>query len=161
LAAGALRTVFSRTSYAAIAASFAVAFWTIFNVLDGLILISPTLTFYFPIPEDALLGFGLSIVTAALGGVVLGMNVFLMKAGKPAGKASLLSGSAMGTISSVCAGCSSVGFYIASTFGFAGVAASSFLANYQMPLRVVAVAILVVAFFIAARRIAMNCKIST
>jgi hypothetical protein len=155
------RIVFSRRLYAAIAASSAVLLWTVFNILDGLILLSPVLTFYLPIPDDAQFGFVLSIVTATLAGIVISMNVFLFNAGLKVGKASFLSGSTLGTISSMCASCSSVGFYAASTFGVAGVAASSFLSNYQTPLRIAAIAILIVACFAAQRRIGKACRIAT
>ena len=155
------RIVFSRRSYAAIAALSAVLLWTVFNILDGLILLSPVLTFYLPIPEDAQFGFALSIVTATLAGIVISMNVFLFNSGLKVGRASFLSGSTLGTISSMCASCSSVGFYAASTFGVAGVAASSFLSNYQTPIRIAAIAILVIACFIAQRRIGKACRITT
>lgn len=160
-ATNALGLVFSRKSYIAIASVAAVALWMIFNILDGLLLLSPILTFYFPIPDDALLGFALSIVTATLGGVVISMNAFLFNAGLKMGKASFLTGSTLGTISSMCASCSSVGFYLASTFGVAGVAASSFLSTYQTPMRVAAIAILVVAFVAAHRRIGKTCRMPT
>ena len=160
-APNAFTIVFSQKLYAAIAVSSAVLLWTAFNILDGLILLSPVLTFYLPIPEDAQFGFVLSIVTATLAGIVISMNVFLFKAGLKIGKASFLSGSTLGTVSSMCASCSSVGFYAASTFGVAGVAASSFLSNYQTPLRIAAIAILVVACFTAQRRIGKACRITT
>jgi hypothetical protein len=154
------RLVFSSWLYTAIAASSAVILWTTFNVLDGLILLTPVLTFYLPIPEDAQVGFLLSIMTAALAGVVISMNFFLFKAGLKVGKTSFLSGSTLGTISSICASCSSVGFYLASTFGIAGVAASSFLSNYQTPLRIAAIIILVFACITAHRKIGRACRIT-
>ena len=157
----AFRIVFSRVPFIVIAAGSAVALWTLFNILDGLILLSPVLSFYLPIPDDAIAGFGLSIVTASLAGAVISMNLFLFLAGARVAKTSFLSGSTLGTMSSVCASCSSLGFYLASTFGVAGVAASSFLSTYQTPLRIIAIAILVVALFAARRRIAKTCRVPT
>lgn len=156
-----LKLVFHRRAYVVLAAASAAILWAIFNILDGLLLLSPLLTFYYPIPEDALPGFFLSIVTAGLSGVVISMNMFLFKSGRKVGKATLMSGSTLGSISSICAGCSSVGFYAASTFGVAGVAASSLLANYQLPLRIVAIAILVLAFVGAHRKISASCKVAS
>ena len=153
--------VFAKKFYLVVAAGSALVLWTVFNILDGLILLSPVLTFYLPIPDDAMPGFVLSIVTAILAGVIVAMNVFLFKSGSKMAKASMLSGSTLGTISSVCASCSSIGFYLASTFGFAGVAASSFLSTYQLPLRFVAIGILVVALISAQWRIQKTCKIPT
>lgn len=157
----AFRIVFSRVPFIVIAAGSAVALWTLFNILDGLILLSPVLSFYLPIPDDAIAGFGLSIVTASLAGAVISMNLFLFLAGARVAKTSFLSGSTLGTMSSVCASCSSLGFYLASTFGVAGVAASSFLSTYQTPLRIIAIAILVVALFTAQRKIAKTCRVPT
>jgi hypothetical protein len=153
----AFRMVFSSRSYAALAAAVAVAFWAIFNVLDGLLLLSP-LNFYYPIPADAVPGFILSHATAALVGIVVSMNVYLFRNLAAKGsKAPFLSGSTLGTVSSMCAGCSSVGFYLAATFGTAGVAASTFLTNYQLPLRLLAIGLLAWAYYSAHRRIAKSC----
>ncbi|HKZ62258.1 MAG TPA: hypothetical protein VJZ68_07590 [Nitrososphaera sp.] len=74
--AGVALTVFSSRSYKVLAA--AVAFWIIFNVLDGLLLLSP-LNFYYPVPADAVPGFILSHVTAALVGIVVSMNVYMFR----------------------------------------------------------------------------------
>jgi hypothetical protein len=153
--------VFSNKYYVTIAAISACLLWISFNILDGLILLSPTASFYLPIPEDALPGFFLSFITAILAGLVIAMNVFLFRKGSRLGKVSLLSGSTIGTISSMCVSCSSAGFYVASTFGVAGVAASSFLTNLQMPLRIVAIALLLLALVMAQRKIVKACRIST
>lgn len=157
--AGAARMVFSNKSYGALAAAIAVVFWTLFNVLDGLILISP-FNFYYPIPADAVTGFVLSHVTAALVGIVVSMNVYLFRnMAAKGGRSSFLSGSTLGTVSSMCAGCSSVGFYLAATFGTVGVAASTFLTNYQLPLRLLAIGLLVWAYYSANSRIAKSCAL--
>ena len=153
--------VFTNRYYLATAAISALVLWFVFNVLDGLILLSPVLTFFLPIPDDAAVGFLLSIVTAILAGLVISMNIFLIKAGSKIGKASLFSGSGLGMISSLCVSCSSVGFYLASTFGIAGVAASSFLSTYQIPLRLLAIGVLIIALITAQRKIGKACKIST
>lgn len=157
----AARIVFSNRAYSVLAVLVAAAMWVVFNVLDGLLFFSPVVNFYFPIPDDAIPGFILSIITAAAVGIVVSMNVFIVRSKLKADKSSILSGSTLGTVSSMCAGCSSVGFYLASTFGVAGVAASSFLSNYQFPLRLVALALLIFAYYAAHRRIVSNCKVAT
>ncbi len=159
MASGAAVMVFSNKSYVALAAAIAAVFWVIFNILDGLLLLSPP-AFYYPIPDDALAGFALSHVTAALVGIVVSMNVYLFRSTRAKGsKTPFLSGSTLGTVSSMCAGCSSVGFYLAATFGTAGVAASTFLSNYQLPLRLVAIGLLVWAYYSAHKRIAKSCAV--
>jgi hypothetical protein len=151
--------VFSSKSYVMLAVAVAVVFWVIFNILDGILLLSPP-AFYYPIPDDALPGFMLSHVTAALVGIVVSMNVYLFRNLRAKGsKTPFLSGSTLGTVSSMCAGCSSVGFYLAATFGTAGVAASTFLSNYQLPLRLIAIGLLVWAYYSAHKRIAKSCAV--
>lgn len=152
------RMVFSGKSYIALAAAVAIAFWIVFNALDGLLLFSPFLNFYYPIPQDAIPGFILSNVTAPLIGVVVSMNIYIVRnSGSGASKSSFFSGSGLGTVSSMCAGCSSVGFYLATTFGTAGVAASTILSNYQLPLRLLAIGLLAWAYYSAHRRITKSC----
>ena len=160
MVAGAARMVFSNKSYMALAAAAAVAFWLIFNILDGLILLFP-LNFYYPIPASALPGFVLSHVTAALVGIVISMNVYMFRNLRAkGGRTPFLSGSTLSTVSSMCAGCSSVGFYLAATFGTAGVAASTFLSNYHLPLRLLAIGLLIWAYYSAHKRIAKSCVVT-
>ncbi|HXV47096.1 MAG TPA: hypothetical protein VD736_10540 [Nitrososphaera sp.] len=154
------RMVFSDKSYGALAAAVAVAFWIIFNLLDGLLFFSPIVNFYYPIPQDAVPGFILSNVMAPLLGVVVSMNVYVFRNSREGmNKSSFFFGSALGTVSSMCAGCSSVGFYLATTFGAAGVAASSFMSNYQLPLGLLALGLLVWAYYSAHRRITKSCAL--
>lgn len=155
----AFRMVFSSKAYVALAVAVTVVFWLIFNILDGILLLSPP-AFYYPIPDDALSGFALSHITAALVGIVVSMNVYLFRGVKIGGaRTSFLSGSTLGTVSSMCAGCSSVGFYLAATFGTAGVAASTFLSNYQLPLRLLAIGLLIWAYYSAHSRITKSCAL--
>jgi len=157
-AGSAFQMVFSSKPYVALGAGVAVAFWAIFNILDGIILLSPP-DFYYPMPPDVVPGFVLSHITAALVGIVVSMNVFLFKNTAKGGGTSFLSGSTLGTVSSMCAGCSSVGFYLAATFGTAGVAASTFMSNYQLPLRLLALGLLVWAYYSAHKRITKSCAL--
>lgn len=152
--------VFSNRFYVAIAVVVAVMFWIIFNVFDGLLFFSPIVTFYYPLPEDAVPGFILSNITAALVGIVVAMNVYVFRNYKVKFGTSLFSGSTLGTISSMCASCSSVGFFLVTMFGSAGVAASSFISNYQWPLRVIAIGLLIWAYYSAHRRITASCLLN-
>jgi hypothetical protein len=152
------RMVFSSKPYIVLAAAVAVAFWIIFNVFDGLLFFSPFLDFYYPIPQDAIPSFILSNVTAPLVGVVVSMNAYVVrKSGLGGSKSSFLSGTSLGTVSSMCVGCSPVGFYLATTFGTAGVAASAILSNYQLPLRLLAIGLLAWAYYSAHRNITRSC----
>jgi len=151
--------VFSNRTYAALSVAVAAAFWIIFNVLDGLLFFSPVVTFYYPLPEDSVPGFILSNITAALVGIVVSMNVYIFRNQKLRFGTSFFSGSTLGTVSSMCASCSSIGFFLVTTFGAAGVLASSFMTNYQLPLRLVAISLLIWAYYSAHRQITTSCRL--
>jgi len=155
------KMVFSKKSYVGLAIAVAVAFWMILNVLDGLLFFSPVMNFYYPIPQDAIPGFILTNIMSSLIGIVTSMTVYAFR-NSHAGinKSSFFLGSTLGTVSSICAGCSSVGFYLVTTFGAAGLAASSFMSNYQLPLRLLAIGLLVWTYYSAHKRITRSCSLA-
>ena len=130
-------------------------FWIFFNVFDELLYFSPILYFY--LPNDAIIGFILSTVSASLLGIVVSMNFYLLRNSSIRLDKSLISGSFLTIISSVCASCSSIGFVIISTFGSAGLIATAFLTNYQIPLRLIATCILILTVFSICRRVTNSC----
>src|ERR671930_65514 len=73
---------------------------------------------------------------------------------------SLFSGSSLSIISSTCASCSSIGFLLISTFGGVGVTASAFLSNYQIPLRIISIALLMWALYSASNRLTKSCVLN-
>jgi hypothetical protein len=142
-----IKLVFSRWAYIALAGTIATIFWIVFNVFEQLLFFSPIVVFY--LPEDAITGFILSNITAILLGIVVSMNVYVLKhsRGIKLNATSLFSGSAIGVLSSTCASCSSLGFLLVSTLGGAGIFVSAFLSNYQTPLRIISIALLLWAYY--------------
>lgn len=132
-------------------------FWIFFNVFDELLYFSPILYFY--LPNDAIVGFILSTVSASLLGVVFSMNIYLLRNSNIRLDKSLISSSFLTILSSACASCSSIGFVIISTFGSVGIIATAFLTNYQIPLRVVATSILILALYTVCRRVTNSCSL--
>jgi hypothetical protein len=63
--------------YIALAAVVSSIFLIIFSVFDQLLFFAPIFVFY--LPDDAVLGFILSIMTAVLMGIVVSMNVYVLK----------------------------------------------------------------------------------
>jgi hypothetical protein len=165
------RKVFSSWFYVCIAAVIATVFWIVFNTFDQLLFFSPVLAFY--LPKDAVVDFILSNITAGLLGVVISMNIYALKQrhslnnqGKKIGTtstaASIFSGSSLGILSTACASCSSsLGFVLLSVLGSGlGVTVSTFLSNYQMPLRLVSVAILLWSCYSVSKSVAAeSCSI--
>jgi hypothetical protein len=148
--------VFSNASYIALAVAISVAFFILFSVLDEYLFFSPILVFH--VPPDAYMSFALSVALTALLGIVVSMNVYMFERLQVGlkGSSSWLSGSFVATATGAC-GCTSLGFAIISTFGGAGIIATSFLTNYQIPLKLVSLGILFVAFYSVRKNMIKTC----
>src|ERR687891_2353679 len=152
-----IRIVFSNSAYIILAGAIAIGFWILFSVFDQLLFFLPVLVFY--LPHDAITGFILSNITAVIMGIVISMNVYMLKHSKLKISKSLFSGSTIGILSSTCASCSSLGFLLISILGCAGMALSTFLSNYQTPLRIVSIALLLWAYYSVSIRLTRACKV--
>ncbi len=153
------RMVFSNWPYLLISAATAAIFWTVFSIFDQLLFFSPIIIFY--LPDDAVMGFILSTLTSILLGIVVSMNIYVLKHSKlKINLTSFFSGSTVSVLSSTCASCSSLGFLLVSTFGGAGIAASTFLSNYQTPLRVISIMLLLWALYSISNKLTQTCKIN-
>jgi hypothetical protein len=153
------RIVFSKLLYILIAIAIAVGFWILLNTFDKLLFFSPVWTFY--LPEDAISGFILTNISSILLGILISMNIYVIKDAKLkiSNKSSLLSGTTLGILSSTCVSCSSVGFAIISTLGGTGIAISNFLEVYAIPLRIVSILILVYALYLIHNKLTKSCVI--
>lgn len=152
------RIVFSNLSYIFIATVVAVVFWILFNTFDKLLFFSPVWTFY--LPEDAVLGFILTNTSSILLGILISMNIYVIKqANLKVSKSSLLSGTTLGILSSTCASCSSIGFAIISTLGGTGIVISNFLEVYAIPLRILSILILLYALYLVHNKLTKSCLI--
>ncbi len=107
-----IRMVFSIWHYVVIAAVISTIFWIIFSIFDQLLFFTPIFVFY--LPDDSVTGFILSTITAILLGIVVGMNVYVLRRSKSLkiNIKSFFSGSALSVLSSTCASCSSLGFLL-------------------------------------------------
>ena len=155
-----IKIVFNSWTYIAVAGAVAAIFWIIFNIFDQLLFFSPVVAFY--LPQDAFIGFILSSITAILLGIVVSMNIFVLKHSNRSriSLTSFFSGSTISVLSSTCASCSSLGFLLVSTFGGVGVTASTILSNYQIPLRIISIALLIWAFYSISSKLTKNCNIN-
>ena len=154
-----IKIVFNRWIYIVLAGAVAAIFWIVFNIFDQLLFFSPVFVFY--LPEDAFVDFVLSNITAILLGIMVSMNIHVLRHSHRSGTsfASFFSGSTISVLSSTCASCSSLGFLLVSTFGGVGVTASTILSNYQIPLRIVSIALLVWAFYSISIKLTKSCSI--
>jgi hypothetical protein len=153
-----IRIVFSSVLYISLAAAITAGFWIIFNVFEQLLFFWPVWVFY--LPEDAIISFILTNVSAVLMGLLVSMNVYIIKHFKlQISKSSLFSGTGLSILSSTCISCSSVGFLLISTFEGLGIVVSNFLSIYQIQLRILSIAILLFALYSVHARIKKGCMI--
>jgi hypothetical protein len=151
----AFKIVFSNSLYIVISLCVFTILWIIFNVFDQLLFFSPVLTFY--LPDDAINGFIITNISSILLGILVSMNVYVIRNSKIRLDKSIFAGSFLGIASSTCASCSSIGFLMISTFGGFGIIITDFLTNYQVPLRIVSIAILIWALYSVHNRITKSC----
>jgi hypothetical protein len=92
-------------------------------------------------------------------GVIISMNVYVIRHSNrlKMGILSLFSGPSLSVLSSTCANCSSLGFLLISIFGGLGVTASTFLTNYQMPLRIISIILLSWVYYSISRKLIRSC----
>ena len=152
------KLVFSHKFYVFLALSIFVGFWILFNVLGELLFFLPVFVFY--LPEDAIPVFVLSNAISVLMGIVVSMNVYVIKNTKLKMNRSFFSGSSVGVISGACASCSSMGFILLTSFGSIGVAASTFLSVYQIPLLLVSIALLGWAYYSIHNKLTKSCMLN-
>ena len=150
------RAVFSNKPYLLLAIVIASAVWIVLNVFDQVLFFSPVLAFY--IPDYAVAGFAISNIATALMGIVVSMIVYAVRNTKSRMGASFYPGPTLGIFSSACASCTSIGLFLVSTFGAAGVATSAFITNYQIPIRLISIGLLIWAYYSVCRKLTTSCS---
>ncbi|MDC4230761.1 MAG: hypothetical protein M8319_00320 [Nitrosopumilus sp.] len=114
------------------------------------------------LPSGSEFGFILIVIISALSALVIPMNIFrvqILKSSKQKMGGGIF-GSVIGTIAGACS-CGPVGFAIISTFGSVGATATAFLTNYEVPIRIIAIAILAVTYFTTVKSLKVECKINS
>ena len=138
----------------------------IFSSMMALLLLISEFIFLEPyfvthIPSGSELGFILIITLSALSALVIPMNLFRitnLKNSKQKMSGSIF-GSIIGSVAGACS-CGPIGFAVISTFGSVGATATAFLTNYEIPIRVVAIAILVITYFTTIKSLKTECKVN-
>lgn len=150
--------VFHDRKYLILAVSIFTSLFILLSTVSQFVFFSPQLVFY--VPVYGILSFSLIVIIAALSGLVVSMNIFKIRTlrAKTGSSGIGFFGSIVGASAGVC-GCSSIGFSIISVFGSTGATASAFLTNYEIPLRLIAIGILVYSYYITAKVLTAECKI--
>ena len=112
------------------------------------------------IPSGSELGFILIMILSGLSALVIPMNLFRIIHLKNSKQK--MSGSIFGTIVGSAAGacsCGPIGFAVISTFGSVGATATAFLTNYEIPIRIIAIIILIITYFTTIKSLKTECKV--
>ena len=115
--------------------------------------------FLFYVPEYEILNFLSIVVICTLTGLVLSMSIFrirFLQASTKKLRTGLL-GSILGAGAGAC--CGGIGVALISIFGAVGGVATSFLTNFEIPLRVISIAILVFTYFMIVKDLNRECKV--
>lgn len=156
-----LKLVFSDYRYIVLAAAIFVGMLIPLSIISEFIFLEPYVIAH--IPGGGELSFSLIVVVSALAGLVLAMNVYRINALRNIPKRKM-SGGIIGSIIGAAAGacsCGPIGFAVISTFGAAGGVATAFLTNYEIPIRLAAIAILAITYYSTTRALAVECKIKS
>ena len=102
----------------------------------------------------------LIVILSVVAGIVVSMNVFRVRLVKDTKKiGSSITGTVIGASAGACS-CGPIGFSVITTFGTAGSIASSFLTNYEIPLRLLSIGILLLVLFTTMKSLSVECKVN-
>lgn len=113
----------------------------------------------FYVPEYEVATFVLLLVISILTGLVLSMSIFRIRFLQASTKKlrSGLLGSLIGAGAGAC--CGGIGVALISIFGAVGGVATSVLTNFEIPLQIISIAILVFTYFMIVRDLNKECKV--
>ena len=152
------KLIFSNFKFLALSVIIFSSMMVILLLISEFIFLEPY--FITHIPSGSELGFILIITLSALSALVIPMNLFRitnLKNSKQKMSGSIF-GSIVGSAAGACS-CGPIGFAVISTFGSVGATATAFLTNYEIPIRVVAIAILVITYFTTIKSLKTECKV--
>ena len=152
------KVVFSNFKFLILSLVIFSSMLTILLLISEFIFLEPY--FVTHIPSGSELGFILIVVLSGLSALVIPMNLFRIINLKNSKQK--MSGSIFGTIVGSAAGacsCGPIGFAVISTFGSVGATATAFLTNYEIPIRIIAIGILVITYFTTIKSLKSECKV--
>lgn len=154
----ALTLVFSNVRFVLLSVGISSALFLLLSYMSEFVFFQPQFLLY--IPRDAIPNFFLIIAVSALSGIVTSLSTYrILRFGESIKKSGVgFFGTIIGAGAGAC-GCSSIGFAAASAAGSIGGTATSFLTQYEIPLRLVSIAILGYTYYIAIRGISKKCSL--
>ena len=126
-------------------------------IMSEYVFLEPYVVSHLPLGTE--FGFALIVIISALSALVLPMNVFRISVLKSSTQK--MGGGVVGSFVGAAAGacsCGPIGFAVISTFGSVGATATAFLTNYEIPLRIVAIGVLMITYFTTVKSLKTECK---
>ena len=154
-----LKLVFSNFKYLVLSTVFFSTMVIGLLILSEYVFLEPYVVSH--IPSGTELGFVLILIISALSALVIPMNIFrinILKKSKQKMSGGIF-GSVIGAAAGACS-CGPIGFAVISTFGSVGATATTFLTNYEIPIRIIAIGILTITYFTTIRSLKIECEIS-
>ena len=155
-----IKLVYSNPKYLLLASGIFVLMTIGLLILSEYIFLEPYVVAH--LPSGSELGFVLIVLLSALSALVIPMNIFrinILKSSKQKMGGGIL-GSIIGTAAGACS-CGPIGFAVISTFGSVGATATAFLTNYEIPIRIIAIAILIVTYFTTIKSLNAECNLNS
>ena len=155
-----IKLVYSNFKYTLLASIIFVSMMIGLLILSEYIFLEPYVVAH--LPSGSELGFVLIVILSALSALVIPMNIFrinVLKSSKQKMGGGIF-GSIIGTAAGACS-CGPIGFAVISTFGSVGATATAFLTNYEIPIRLIAIAILLVTYFTTIKSLKVECKLNS
>ena len=153
-----IKLVFSNPKYLVLSTTIFVSMMIGLLIMSEYIFLEPYVVSH--IPSGTELGFVLIVIISVLSALVLPMNIFrinILKSSKQKMGGGIF-GSIIGAAAGACS-CGPIGFAVISTFGSVGATATAFLTNYEIPIRIVAIAILTITYFTTVKSLKVECNI--
>ncbi len=155
-----IKFVYSNSKYVLLASTIFVLMTIGLLIMSEYVFLEPYVIAH--LPSGSELGFVLIVILSALSALVIPMNIFrinILKSSKQKMGGGIL-GSIIGTAAGACS-CGPIGFAVISTFGSVGATATAFLTNYEIPIRIIAIAILAVTYFTTVKSLKVECKLNS
>ena len=154
-----LKLVFSNFQFILLALIIFSSMMTVLLFVSEFIFFEPF--FVSHMPSGSEFGFSLIVILSILSAIVIPMNLFRithLKNSKQKMSGGIL-GSTVGSIAGACS-CGPIGFAVISTFGSIGATATAFLTNYEIPIRIIAIGILVITYFTTIKSLKTECSVN-
>ncbi len=154
-----LKLVFSNFKFIALSITIFISLMITLLFVSEFIFFEPF--FISHLPNGSELGFVLILILSILSAIVIPMNLYRITHLKNSKKkmGGSIVGSIVGSVAGACS-CGPIGFAVISTFGSVGATATAFLTNYEIPIRIIAIGILIITYFTTIKSLKTECQMN-